>query len=135
MLELERAAAAPPGLLVHGLGGMGKTTLARGYIEWLADTDGLPERVLWHPSLICAASNLCSIGWWHTCSAPTRWRAGSAEVARPDAGPARPRLLIVWDNFESASGRRAGLDGAMAGKTGKASSSSSTSCAVARPRS
>ncbi len=48
LLELERAmrgrAAA---ILIHGLGGVGKTTLANGFVKWLNDTDGLGESCFW----------------------------------------------------------------------------------------
>ena len=48
LLELERAmrgrAAA---ILIHGLGGVGKTTLANSFVKWLNDTDGLGESCFW----------------------------------------------------------------------------------------
>lgn len=57
VLELERASRRPPpALLLHGLGGVGKTTLARGYIEWLAHTQGLPQRVIWQ-----SLADVCSL--------------------------------------------------------------------------
>ena len=40
----------PAGLLAHGLGGVGKTTLARGFVQWLLETEGIaPDRVFWFP--------------------------------------------------------------------------------------
>ena len=46
VLEMERAMHRPPaGILVHGLGGIGKTTLTQGFIRWLASTDGLAMAV------------------------------------------------------------------------------------------
>lgn len=48
VLELERAMHRPPaGILIYGLGGIGKTTLCRGFIKWLAETDGLPNGCIW----------------------------------------------------------------------------------------
>ena len=49
VLEMERALRRPPaGILVHGLGGVGKTTLALGFARWLIETGGLaPKRLFW----------------------------------------------------------------------------------------
>ncbi len=114
ILALERASRrAPAGLLVHGLGGIGKTTLARGYIEWLKQTQGLPEKVVWmslthghRPDYV-----LNQLGWEVL---------GADAMAATDAEkwPAllshlrEHATLIVWDNFESVSGAADdGLDG------------------------
>jgi hypothetical protein len=48
LLELERAThRKPAGILIQGLGGIGKTTLARGFGRWLEDTNGLGEGAFW----------------------------------------------------------------------------------------
>ena len=48
LLELERALRrSTPAILIHGLGGIGKTTLARGFVGWLAATEGLSDGCLW----------------------------------------------------------------------------------------
>ena len=48
LLQLERALRAPPaGILIHGLGGVGKTTLCRGLLQWLAATGGLGQGCFW----------------------------------------------------------------------------------------
>ena len=118
VLALERASRrAPAGLLVHGLGGVGKTTLARGYLEWLAQTQGLPERVLWLSFTEVRSAS-------YVLNRLVESVLGTDAMAAPEADkwPALRRvlrehaLLIVWDNFESASGAAdAGLDTAMSG--------------------
>ena len=45
ILEMERALhRKTPAILVQGLGGVGKTTLAREFLRWLDDTGGLEKR-------------------------------------------------------------------------------------------
>ncbi|WP_170113261.1 tetratricopeptide repeat protein [Ahniella affigens] len=106
VLELERASRrAPPALLLHGLGGVGKTTLARGYIEWLAHTQGLPDKVIWQ-----SLAEVRSFDYLRNRLVEELF--GTDAMALPDAQkwPAliqalrEHAVLIVWDNFESASG-------------------------------
>ena len=48
ILEMERARRRPPaGILIQGLGGVGKTTLARGFLQWLDQTGGLDDGCVW----------------------------------------------------------------------------------------
>ncbi|MBK7001351.1 MAG: tetratricopeptide repeat protein [Rhodoferax sp.] len=106
VLALERASRRPPaGLLVHGLGGVGKTTLARGYIEWLAHTQGLPHRIIWQ-----SLAEVRSFDYLRNRLVEELF--GTNAMALPDTQkwPAltealrKHPVLIVWDNFESASG-------------------------------
>jgi hypothetical protein len=50
---LERAVLNQPaaGLLIHGMAGVGKTTLAKGYLHWLQQTNGLGSAQ--DPGLFC----------------------------------------------------------------------------------
>jgi len=118
VLALERAARRPPaGLLVHGLGGVGKTTLARGYLDWLAQTQGLPHQVVWLSFVDIRSAE-------YVLNRLVEALFGTDAMALPDAQK-WPELLqalrgnavlIVWDNFESASGAAdGGLDSTMPG--------------------
>ena len=106
VLELERASRrAPPALLLHGLGGVGKTTLARGYIEWLAHTQGLPQRVIWQ-----GLADVRSFDYLRNRLVEELF--GTDAMALPDEQKwsaltqalREHAVLMVWDNFESASG-------------------------------
>jgi tetratricopeptide (TPR) repeat protein len=106
VLALERASrGAPAALLLHGLGGVGKTTLARGYIEWLAHTQGLPKKVIWQ--------NLADVrSFDYLRNRLVEELFGTNAVVLPDEQkwPELVRtlreqaVLVVWDNFESTSG-------------------------------
>ena len=45
--QLERARLRQPqaAFLIHGMAGVGKTTLAKGFLHWLRDTGGLDQQV------------------------------------------------------------------------------------------
>jgi hypothetical protein len=47
--QLERARLRQPqaAFLIHGMAGVGKTTLAKGFLHWLRDTGGLEQQVFW----------------------------------------------------------------------------------------
>ncbi|MEM8558768.1 MAG: tetratricopeptide repeat protein [Bacteroidota bacterium] len=108
ILELERAMRRPPAsILVHGLGGIGKTTLVRGFVKWLHDTGGLGTGALWfHFGEIQSAEYVFNRIGEQLCG---------PEFATVDLEK-KPGLLaqvlnetplvLVWDNFESAFGAK-----------------------------
>lgn len=46
-LERARLASLKQAFLIHGMAGVGKTTLAKGFLHWLRDTGGLEQQVFW----------------------------------------------------------------------------------------
>jgi tetratricopeptide (TPR) repeat protein len=102
VLEMERALRRDaPCILVQGLGGVGKTTLARGFLRWLDDTGGL-DKALWFDfrDIRTAEYVLNRTGeafyGENFGAAPTKLDL-LADALRRD------RVLMVWDNFESAA--------------------------------
>ncbi len=111
LLELERAMhRKPAGILIQGLGGIGKTTLARGFGRWLEDTHGLGENGLGEAAFWLDFREIRSAEFVLNSLGMPLFGAnfGSAPLeARLDAlvkAFYEHRYLIVWDNFESASG-------------------------------
>ena len=113
ILELERAMHRPaPAILVHGLGGVGKTTLARGFLQWLEQTNGLGAGCLWFTfndthsvdfvlNRIGDAVGIRDIATWSTQQKLDALGRTLHENC----------MFMVWDNFESASGNEsAGID-------------------------
>jgi len=106
--DLERAIRRKPaGILIHGMMGEGKTTLAKGFLNWLKDTNGLGEGALWLDfgdirSAEYIVNTIADI------VVPQYGTASAARLEDKFAAVSQTlkarRYFIVWDNFESASG-------------------------------
>ena len=102
ILEMERALhLKTPCILLQGLGGVGKTTLARGFLRWLDETGGF-DAALWFDfrDIRSAEFVLNRIG--------QRFYGENFGIAPNKARPDRPgleehRVIIIWDNFESTA--------------------------------
>lgn len=106
LLQLERALRRPPaGILIHGLAGVGKTTLARGLVEWLAATEGLGEGCFWFTFNDIRSSEYV---FNRLVEALFGANAMAADLAQKQAALVevfrKRRFVLVWDNFESATG-------------------------------
>ena len=93
------------GILIHGMAGEGKTTVAKGFLQWLEATNGLGAGAFWFNF-----ENIHSAGY--IVDGLTDALFGTNEMALPldrklaliTKAMRDEQYFIVWDNFESASG-------------------------------
>ena len=105
--KLERAMQRQPqaAILIHGQAGIGKTSLAKGFLRWLENTGGLRNCVFWFDF-----REIFSVEY--IIDQIVGELAGTFAIAKPIAEklPSLVNLLrdmpylLIWDNFESASG-------------------------------
>ena len=102
ILAMERALRRDtPCILLQGLGGVGKTTLARGFLRWLDETDGL-DGALWFDfrdihNAEYVLNRTGEVFYGQNFGAQLNKLDLLAEKL------SQCRLLMVWDNFESAA--------------------------------
>jgi tetratricopeptide (TPR) repeat protein len=106
ILQLERALRRlPAGILVQGLGGVGKTSLVSTFVQWLKSTGGLMSDGFWFSFREIRSANYmlnrlgeAILGADFARTAPEKGIDALTAALRKD------RHIIVWDNFECAAG-------------------------------
>jgi len=105
LLALERAMRRPEaGIAIQAMAGTGKTTLVKGFVQWLDETDGLGAGTIWMSFQEIRSSEYvlnrlgdAVIGGDFAAAPFDEKTSRLTDVLR------KTSLLIVWDNFESAS--------------------------------
>ena len=105
--RLERATVRQPqaAILIHGQAGVGKTSLAKGFLRWLNRTGGLRGDVFWfnfqeiHSAEYVINQLLDKL----TSTSALAKSVEEKQVILTRLLQDKP-CLLVWDNFESASG-------------------------------
>ena len=105
--RLEKAMLRQPqaALLIHGQTGIGKTTLVKGFLQWLQNTGGLGEQIFWFDFRdIYSAEYVIDTLIGALCDFKMAARKMDEKLAFLVNVMRANQYLVVWDNFESASG-------------------------------
>jgi tetratricopeptide (TPR) repeat protein len=106
ILALERAMRRnTPAVLIQGLGGVGKTTLAKGFLQWLDATGGLENPPFWFSFQDIRSAEYVFNRMSEGLGMP-EWNGLALDKKPAEFNKLlrQYRFLIVWDNFESAAG-------------------------------
>src|ERR1039457_6031637 len=115
ILEMERALhRKAPAILVQGLGGVGKTTLARGFLRWLDDTGGLDGAQWFDFRDIRTAEYVINRTGEEFYG--ENFRLAPKKLALLADALGERRVVMVWDNFESAAANLTAEDRAELGR-------------------
>jgi len=104
--QLERAIRRKPGgILIHGMAGEGKTTLAKGLLHWLDATNGLGHGAFWFSFQgIHSAEYIINTLTNALFDTDAMVFQTAQKLELVTQALRENRLFIIWDNFESAFG-------------------------------
>ncbi|MDR0372154.1 MAG: tetratricopeptide repeat protein [Nitrososphaerota archaeon] len=106
ILQLERIIREKPaGILIYGMAGEGKTTLVKGFLQWLEATNGLGENVFWFSfENIYSAEYIINTIANKLFGTQTLALQTEQNLSRVTQELKNKPYFIVWDNFELVSG-------------------------------
>ena len=106
-LQLERAIQYQDeaGILVHGMTGIGKTTLIKAFMHWLDNTNGLKEEVFYYSFHDIYNANYIISSISEKLFGLDSLTLPASEIFSDVVDKLRNNQhFLIWDNFESASG-------------------------------
>ena len=105
ILKLERGILRnPAGILIHGMAGEGKTTLAKGFLRWLESTNGLESGAFWFSFEDIHSAEYIINTLLEAVNIRAEALSTEQKMDLLTSKLRQTRFFIVWDNFESASG-------------------------------